>query len=304
MPHPVAETLHPRYCSFRRRWFPPERRGAAAERCYPRVFAAATAAATAAWPSLSGEAWKAAYMDFRAALPCICARSESKSALRVLILASEALDKARNSPSERNTAFGTSCLVMTTMPPWIAFSSTWPKSLFASVAVNQANLAAGILRSANAAGFDRLRFGRTAGRVVIRVRPVFSGPFVFSIRYILDSLVKTGNSGDAQQSGSNPWPRKRRACWMPAQLCGCGRLQTIRQTRAEAQRRGEELRQNAEDKVHDEKKRFAAPAPPVPACRGVCRGNCRGYTQIKPGFSISNSLARRRRGAERASANR
>src|SRR5947208_6617060 len=77
---------------------------------------------TAAFPSCFGEAWKAACIEFRAPGRCMRMRSESNSALKVLILDSGALARAVYSSMEIRTALGASCFVITTTPPCMAFS--------------------------------------------------------------------------------------------------------------------------------------------------------------------------------------
>src|SRR5207249_9446143 len=89
---------------------------------------------TAAFPICFGEAWKALFIAFRAPGRCMRMRSESNSALKLLILDSGALDKAVYSSIEIRTALGASCFVITTTPPCMAFSSRCPKEFFASVA--------------------------------------------------------------------------------------------------------------------------------------------------------------------------
>src|SRR5437016_5621864 len=93
---------------------------------------------TAAFPSCFGEARKAACIEFRTPGLCMRMRSESNSALKLLILDSGALARAVYSSMEIRTALGASCFVITTTPPCMAFSSRRPNLFFASVAVTKA----------------------------------------------------------------------------------------------------------------------------------------------------------------------
>src|SRR5262249_53054560 len=114
--------------------------------------------ATAARPISAGEAPNAAFMPPRAFGVCMRANIASNSALSE----SRALDAPRcsalNSSTDRMTAFGASCFVMTTVPPRRTVSRTRPNCVFASVAVTDDAASPRRLRTAAMGSRDQAAF--------------------------------------------------------------------------------------------------------------------------------------------------
>src|SRR5439155_11820084 len=109
-------------------------------------------------PNCLGVASNAALMPARALGVCIRASSASNSPLSVSSLLSAARARALNSSRETRTAFGASCLVMTTTRPRMTISRSRPNSFLATVDVTEA------------ASTRSARWLRTAARASGRLR--------------------------------------------------------------------------------------------------------------------------------------